>query len=89
MKNIAGINTQSGPQRATGAIATRNSHPAALKAGLQTTPDDWVEGPGGMMSLADMLKQAGYGEELEEWRPPPPSSPAPHNYEAPPGPPSP
>eukprot|EP00973_Karenia_brevis_P080679 11193169-Karenia_brevis.AAC.1 len=59
------------------------------KAGLAAKKDDWMEGLGGMMSLADMLKQAGYGSELEEWIPPPPSTPAPPTYEAPPGPPSP
>eukprot|EP00973_Karenia_brevis_P019912 2730876-Karenia_brevis.AAC.1 len=63
MQQIAGIHTQqhANQQREASATAASTPHPAALKAGLATTPDDWVEGPGGMMSLADMLKQAGYG----------------------------
>eukprot|EP00973_Karenia_brevis_P086393 11978781-Karenia_brevis.AAC.1 len=63
MQSIAGIRKQQQPQSAAGAKATRAPHPAAFKTGLQTTPEDWTEGPGGLMSLVDMLKQAGYGRE--------------------------
>eukprot|EP00973_Karenia_brevis_P007036 954824-Karenia_brevis.AAC.1 len=60
-----------------------------MRAGIAVPREVWEEGPGGLMSLADMLKLAGYSTQIEEWIPPPPATLAPHNYVEPPPPPSP
>eukprot|EP00973_Karenia_brevis_P016813 2303929-Karenia_brevis.AAC.1 len=83
MEQIAEIHTQqqtNGQHRDAQAKAISRPHRAVLKTGLVTTKEDWMESPGGMMSLADMLKQAGYGRQLEEWILPLPTTPAPPNY---------
>eukprot|EP00973_Karenia_brevis_P017669 2426431-Karenia_brevis.AAC.1 len=56
---------------------------------IKLESQEWEEGPGGLMSLGDMLSMAGYPVETREAAPPPPQGPVPHEYVDPPPPPSP
>eukprot|EP00973_Karenia_brevis_P043027 5957285-Karenia_brevis.AAC.1 len=44
---------------------------------MKLSPNDWTEGPQGLMSLWDMLSMAGFLVEGREEPPPPPSGPVP------------
>eukprot|EP00973_Karenia_brevis_P048065 6669791-Karenia_brevis.AAC.1 len=52
-------------------------------------PEDWLQGPNGMMSLGDMLEATGYTVDRDNWVPPPPPALIPVSYEESPLPPSP
>eukprot|EP00973_Karenia_brevis_P054007 7501714-Karenia_brevis.AAC.1 len=34
-------------------------------------PDEWLQGPQGLMSLGEMLEAAGYTVDRDNWMPPP------------------
>eukprot|EP00973_Karenia_brevis_P088300 12243971-Karenia_brevis.AAC.1 len=56
--------------------------------GIRLSDQEWSPGPGGLMSLGEMLPAAGYQATREEEPPPPPEGPVPADYVAPPPPPS-
>eukprot|EP00973_Karenia_brevis_P065996 9172674-Karenia_brevis.AAC.1 len=62
MLGIAGIGTQDvgveGPDVQNAIIRRGNSPHAIPQALIPVTKENWEEGPGGLMSLGDMLKMA-------------------------------
>eukprot|EP00973_Karenia_brevis_P018925 2594552-Karenia_brevis.AAC.1 len=56
---------------------------------IKLETQECVEGPGGLMSLGNMLSMAAYPVDPSEVVPPPPQGPVPQDYVDPPPPPSP
>eukprot|EP00973_Karenia_brevis_P076937 10684070-Karenia_brevis.AAC.1 len=51
--------------------------PGGLKELMKLNPQDWIQGPGGLTSMGDMLSMAGYPVEQRETAPPPRPGPVP------------
>eukprot|EP00973_Karenia_brevis_P020241 2778836-Karenia_brevis.AAC.1 len=50
-------------------------NPAPRPTPMTIKPEEWLQGPHGMMGLGDMLDVAGYTVDRDDWVPPPPSAP--------------
>eukprot|EP00973_Karenia_brevis_P075271 10457973-Karenia_brevis.AAC.1 len=92
---LAGIQTETihRPQAQSGnspqGLGGMLGQKGGIKELIKLDPQEWVEGPEGLMSLGDMLIMAGYPVEKSEIIPLPPPGPVPQNYVDPPPPPTP